>query len=866
MPLAAGAKLGLYEIVSPLGVGGMGEVYRARDTKLKRNVAIKVVPEALSTNAEALARFEREAHAVAALNHPNILSIHDFAAEAGIVYAVTELLEGETLRELVAGGALTIRKAIDFSRQICAGLSAAHARGIVHRDLKPDNLFVTNDGRIKILDFGLAKSSAGGGSAATDETHSPTVSAFTEPGTVMGTVGYMSPEQVKGIAVDHRSDLFSFGAVLYEMLTGRRAFQRDTAAETMTAILREDPPELDASGVRDSPILDRIVRHCLEKKPEQRFQSATDIAFDLETFSGATGTRKVGSAGAPRSVSAIRLLVIPALAAVVIGAAAFLVGRGGRAGLPHFERLTYRRGTVRAARFSADGRSVYYGALWDGQPADVYSSQPGQPESKPLGLPGASFVSVSAGGELALKLRSRAWNGSLSGMLARSPVSGGAPREVVDNVVDADWAADGSIVILKDTPDLGSRIERPPGTVVFQGKTHIWRIRVSPDGNRIAFVEESGGGASLIVVDRKGARHALARLPADSGLAWSKRGDEIWYSEADSSEGSTIHAISLAGRDRAVVRLPGIFQVHDRSPDGTLLVEAVESTSNVLFRGEHDSAERPLSWLSASMAMDITRDGRTLLLNQLGGGGAAGGSITVRSTDGSPPVNLGNGSGTMFSADGRFVVGSSSPNSARATTDGNAIVLTPVGAGAPRTIAVPALAMIRSAWFFPDGKRLLILGKPADGLPRYYVMSIDSPSLRPVSPPGYDAFFGARPISPDGTRFVALIGDPGSLSIKILPVDGGEPKELAGFEQGDVVTGWSGDGGSVFAYRRNQIPIPVYRIDLNTGKRELWKELSPADSAGVEGGYGVVVAQDDHSYAYNFDRTLSTLYLVEGLR
>jgi hypothetical protein len=845
----------------------MGEVYKAKDSKLDRDVAIKVLPESVAADPETLSRFEREAKAVAALNHPNILSIYDFGSEGNVRYAVMELLEGATLRQRLEGGALAPRKAIEIGLQIARGLAAAHAKGIVHRDLKPENVFVLADGHVKILDFGLAKVAR----AETAGTSAPTTAPQTQPGTVMGTVGYMSPEQVRGSAVDQRTDIFSFGAILYEMLSGRRAFSGDSAVETMSAILKSDPPDLAASRPELPAALQSVVAHCLEKSPGERFESARDLAFALQaasSLSQASGGAAVVSPGAGGRRGAIAASVAGAAAVAV---AAFLAGRGGRADLPRFERLTWRRGTVRTARFSADGRAVYFGALWDGQPADVYSSEPGQSESTSRGIKGASLVSVSSGGELALQLRPRMWNGSHSGTLARSPISGGAPREIADDVIDADWTADGRLAVLRDTPDLGSQIELPEGNVVYKGKTHIWRLRVSPDGRRLAFVEASSSGADnasnvLCVADLKGVKRVLATLATDSGIAWSKRGNEIWYSEGDGDQSSTIHAVSVAGRDRAVLRLAGTFRVHDRSDDGTLLLEAVDSTDNVLFRGENDAGERPIGWLSASYAVDFTPDGRSILLDQLGGGAAAAGSIYVRPIDGSPAVRLGQGFATMFSSDGRFVIGSPSGHAiSAATVRQKRLVLTPTGAGSPRTIEIPEIEMLRSGWVLPDGKRLLILGKRAGELPRFFVADIDAPKLRPVTPPGYDGFFGDRPISPDGSRFFAIHGDPGSMSFQIFPIDGGPPKDLAGAEQDDVMSGWSGDGQSIFVYRRNQLPIPVYRIDVESGRRELWKELSPSDPAGVEGGYGVVIARDGRSYAYDFDRALSTLYLVKGL-
>src|SRR5450631_3196646 len=268
MTLSAGTRLGPYEILAPLGAGGMGEVYRARDSKLDRDVAVKVLPQSVAADPDTLARFEREAKAVAALSHPNILAIHDFGTHEGTAYAVMELLEGETLRGKLDAGPIPQKQAVDYALQVAKGLSAAHERGVLHRDLKPENLFVSKDGHVKILDFGLAKKVE----AVTPEeqTSAPSGSGHTEAGTVMGTIGYMSPEQVRGLPVDHRSDIFSFGTILYELLTGKRAFKRETASDTMAAIMRDEPPELSGSGRDISPALDRIVRHCLEKDRADR--------------------------------------------------------------------------------------------------------------------------------------------------------------------------------------------------------------------------------------------------------------------------------------------------------------------------------------------------------------------------------------------------------------------------------------------------------------------------------------------------------------------------------------------------------------------------------------------------------------------
>src|SRR5277367_2779461 len=323
MNLASGARLGPYEIVAPLGSGGMGEVFRARDTRLKREVAVKVLPPAVSSDPERLRRFEQEALATAALNHPNILAVFDIGTNDGAPYVVSELLEGETLRERLRSGPIPMRKALDHALQIAHGLAAAHEKGIIHRDLKPENLFITKDGRVKILDFGLAKltqTESGG--------HAPTMTHVTEVGTVLGTAGYMSPEQVRGVAVDARSDIFSFGAILYEMISGKRAFHRETAADTMSAILKEDAPEFAETNRSVSPALERIVQHCLEKNPESRFHSASDIAFDLEHLSGLSGSAaRLATAGVESGkAQSRRKLLIGLVAGLALAAGVYALG------------------------------------------------------------------------------------------------------------------------------------------------------------------------------------------------------------------------------------------------------------------------------------------------------------------------------------------------------------------------------------------------------------------------------------------------------------------------------------------------------------------------------------------------------------
>jgi serine/threonine protein kinase len=401
MALTSGTKLGPYEILVPIGAGGMGEVYRARDTRLGREVAIKVLPESLAKDADRLRRFEQEARTIAALNHPNILGIHDIGTHDGAPFLVSELLEGQTLREKLEAGPLPVRRAIEYALGIAQGLAAAHEKGIVHRDLKPENVFITRDGRVKVLDFGLAKllrPEEGYGTVAT------LASPATLPGTVMGTVGYMSPEQVRGGASDARSDIFSFGAVLYEMLSGKRAFKRDTSAETMTAILREDPAELSDTGWQGPPALQRILVRCLEKNVERRFQSASDLAFAIESLSGSSSGASATRGVEPRKARRMWLpWAAAALGLLALVAAVSTVSRRSAAKpQPKFSRLTYQQGYPSNARFAKDGQTVVYSAQWNNDPLHVYSVRTEFPQSTKVDLPSAALLALSSSGDVEL--------------------------------------------------------------------------------------------------------------------------------------------------------------------------------------------------------------------------------------------------------------------------------------------------------------------------------------------------------------------------------------------------------------------------------------------------------------------------------
>src|SRR5579872_554825 len=511
MTLVCGTKLGPYEIQSPLGAGGMGEVYRAFDTRLERNVAIKILPEYFAKDNERLERFKRESRATAALNHPNILAIYDIGDHRGNPYVVCELLEGETLRDRLRTGPLAARKAIHYGQQIARGLAAAHEKGIVHRDLKPENIFFTTDGRARFLDFGLAKITRPEADTSGD---SPTQQVATDAGTVMGTVGYMAPEQVRGKPADPRSDIFAFGAILYEMLSGKRAFHGDSPVDTMSAILKEDPPDLVETNRNVSPALERIVRHCLEKNPAERFQSARDVGFNLEALSDISTPTRGGMRALPEERASRRWLM-PVLASLLVVASWAGIYRFAHRAAPRnptFHEITFRNGTIWDARFAPDGQTIVYGAAWDGLPQEMFSTRFDSSDSRSLGLPSAQILSISSKGEMAIALHPLSFaHFAQVGTMAYVHMAGGAPHEVLENVLWADYAADGEsmAVVRPGTPAL-SHLEYPIGTVIYEPEGWVSHVRFSPNGDFLAIADHVPGGddGRIVIIDKKGNRKA----------------------------------------------------------------------------------------------------------------------------------------------------------------------------------------------------------------------------------------------------------------------------------------------------------------------------------------------------------------------
>jgi len=856
MPLKAGSRIGMYEILAPLGAGGMGEVYRARDLKLSRDVAIKVLPEATAANPQALSRFHNEARAVAALSHSNILAIHDFGNEAGVAFAVMELLEGESLRKRLDRGPIPLRRAAEIARGIAQGLAAAHQKGIVHRDLKPENLFLTKDGAVKILDFGLARPMPRLGAADS------TLTARTEPGALLGTVGYMSPEQVRGEPADERSDIFSFGTVLYEMFSGLRAFKGDTSVETMNAILREEPPPLSESGRPVPPALERLVGHCLEKEPGDRFQSARDLAFDLGNLS----TESSAPGGAPslaarRRWARILAFIVSATALVAAG-----VWAGARFGpkrhstdSPTIRRLTFRRGLLQAARFAPDGRTVIYGAEWEGKPTELFSVRTDTLESHSLGSESAGLASVSHQGELAILIPREAapvtlavapvGGGLSTAMLARVPIGGGAPRKLLDGVVAASWGSGENLAAVV-AGDTGIRLEYPLGTPLRES-LNIWSdVRVSPDGKSVATLGlEPEKGLQICVTERQETR-CLARAEG-FGLAWSADSKEIYFVGGPTRQSLGLRAVNLSGRQRVLMPLFSAFDLQDAALDGRMLIHKLNSRVSIACRPRGAEKEREIGWLDRSDVRDLSDDGRFVLFSELGDGGQKS-EAYVRPCDGSPAIRLGDGVPLDISPDGQWaaVVRRGPPPE---------VFLLPTGPGSPRKVPVTSIRP-HHAKFGGQGRGLLVFQEEKGAL-RWEMVADDGRSHPSVLLPDY-ALDGGSALSPDGLTLAYTTRDRKLVTASVLE---GRLGTMPGppLRRDEQLLQWSEDGRFLYIALREGPRARIFRREIATARTEPWLELQPANAAGIG---EIALNRDGQAYAYTYLRVeTSDLYIVEGL-
>jgi WD40 repeat protein len=839
----------------------MGEVYRARDTRLSRDVALKILPESFARDIDRLRRFEQETQAVAALNHPNILAIYDVGHYNSAPFLVSELLEGESLRAVLNRGPIPQRKVVEYAVQIANGLASAHDKGIVHRDLKPENLFVCRDGRVKILDFGLAKLA---GKAGIEPDGATMTSSHTAAGVVLGTASYMAPEQVRGESVDARTDMFAFGAVLFEMLSGKRAFQRDTPPETMTAILRDDLPEVTNIEPPIPPALDRIVRRCLEKSPDHRFQSAKDLAFGLESLSQISATNNTGAQAALDAMtSGPRLkLVLTAggilLAAALLGLGWWLGHAGGAGAPPEYHEITFRTGSIGDVRFTPDG-SIVYSASWEDSVNQLYIARAGDSGSTELGLKDAELLSISKNGELAVRLNTLLYGGySKAGTLARVPLSGGTPREVLENVQDAEWAADGeNMAIVRYVPENSHwRLEYPVGKVLLDTINWISHPRISPDGKSVAFADhENPTGddqGSVAVIDPDGHEKKLSSgWSSVEGVEWSPSGDEVWFSASDSGAANQLRAVTLGGKVRTIANVPGGMWLEDLHNDRALMITHQQ---RIDLRGmpPDGKQERDLGWLGWSGLRDISRDGTKILFEEEAEGGGPNYTVYLRDTDGAPPVRIGEGVGSAISPDGKWVI-------TRPVKTG-VLDLVPTGAGQSRQLTHDTISY-GAVRYLPDGKQLLAVGiEPGHGA-RDYLIDVTTGSSTPATPEGVSGVV----VSPDG-RNVAVTGPDGKTGIWTF--GGSAVRPIPGLDSSEFVQAWTPDGQSLYVSSRQGLKktAKVYRVNTATGKMEFWKEFGADLPAGTASVGRIQFSSGTNAYAYSYDQILCEAYVVKGFK
>jgi hypothetical protein len=848
MSLAPGARLGPYEILLPLGAGGMGEVHRAKDTRLDREVAIKVLPEAFAQDPERLARFGREA------------TLFGLERYDGQTILVMELVEGEGLDEVVARGPVPVDEAAPLALQIAEALEAAHEHGIIHRDLKPANVKIRPDGTAKVLDFGLAKAWEEK-TGATDLTHSPTITSHhTQAGVILGSAAYMSPEQARGKPVDKRADIWAFGVVLFEMLTGRRMFEGETVSDVLAGVLRG---EIDWSSlpVSTPPAMERLLHRCLERNPKDRLRDIGDAALELrENLLSPSAEERAG--GVPvrsgrRLLSRFAVLSSTvALAAVLVAAWALTRGTtrsGGTHSPATFELKTFEPQVIYNARFLPNGRGIVYSAALTGNVPELFMLSPGEDAPKKLAGKGTQLLSVSAEGELAVLTDAQYINHrNLVGTLARMSLDG-SPRPLVEGVRDADWGTGGTLAIVRRVGGT-DRLEYPIGTVLYKTSGYVSDIRVSPDGGLVAFLDHQwwlDDRGWLKVVDRSGRVRTLSgEFWSTEGVSWSADGRKLLFSGARGSNDLQPRMATLSGSTSSrVLSVPGSFTVLDVAKNGDWLAIDDNERFDV---GVHFPDQRPdleLTWLDSCWNPVLSPDGKALLFTN--GRGGPNYSVVTRRLDGSPITTLGEGDAKGFSPDGRWAAALiANPPSA---------VVYPIGAGAPRTLERGPIESYQTLQWFPDSSELLVSANEPSRPIRDFRQSIGGDPPEPVTPEGISGS-----LRPDGKAILALDGHG---VWQLYPVGKGSPTVARGLSPDDRVDAWSRDGSAVYVEPMTSVPLRLDRVDLRSGERSPALTIAPEQRVGlVRITLTCPVLDPAQPYAYAWLYELSNLYIVHAVK
>jgi len=852
--LTSGTMLGPYEVKNLIGVGGMGQVYRAQDTRLARAVALKILPNLFSNDRDRLSRFSQEARLIGALNHPNILVVYDIGVSGDVHYIVTEFLQGSTLQEKLERRPIPWPQAAKYAAQIAAGLAAAHEISIVHRDLKPGNLFITKDERVKILDFGLAK-------VASPTAPNPLCQipldndARTSPGMLLGSASYMAPEQIRGESVDHRADIFAFGAVFYEMLAGHRAFHGNSPIETMTAVLEREPPELPLAVKEAVPdILFRIMQFCLEKDARRRCQSALDLSVLFDGLAETAGEQQKTS---KRKVAFGRRWIPVAFFGVLLAASAtWIVTERMRqiARQPQFERVTFRPGTIASARFSQDGQSILYSASWDAKAIALYSSRPNGADLRALELPSSTILSVAKSGELAITLNN-------TGNLAKVRTGGEAPRELLGHVVAADWSPDSVQLAVVRLQNGQYRLEYPIGKPLYETAGYIDNVRVSPRGDAVAFMDHPRSDddrGTVALVDLNGKKRALTlEWIAEDGLAWSPDGKEIWFTAALHYDWvRNLYAVTTRGRQRLLFSAPGALRLEDVSRDGRALLRLRDRRSEVVAR-DGTETRRLLEWLQLMLTSAISHDGKYAVVTDWGGSGGADYSTYLAKMDGSSPIRLGDGIGGDISPDDGWVT-------AVLPHDPTKVMLFPTGVGEVKTVSYPNFRYQFANWA-SNGRSLVVYASESQRPFRFWVEDTRGGTPRGITPEGITGVL----VTLKHTDYVC-VRDPNGGAL-LYPVDGGTPTQIRGVTKSDTIIGGRPDSNEIYvstdasASQQKGIKKEIWEVNVSTGRRLAFLEISPADPDGVVFVGNPRISDDGKRYILNQTRSLSVLYTASGL-
>ena len=862
MSLASGTSVGPYRIVGPLGSGGMGEVYRAQDTRLGRLIALKVLHDAAADDAIRLRRFEQEARAASALNHPNIVALYDVGDCAlpgrtqPLRYLAMEFLDGETLEALVRRGPLPVRRCLEIAVAMADGLARAHESGIIHRDLKPSNVIVTRDGHVKILDFGLAKLRAHPAEAG------PREDTLTTPGFVMGTIGYMAPEQAAGEGTTEASDQFSFGCLVYEMLTGRRAFERSSPASTLSAILRDDPPPLQEAAPGAPDPLRWVVERCLAKDPRDRYVSTRDLARDLLTIKEhltlATG-RPVPAW--QRRGYGWRAGVLTAAGLVAALALGWLLGRGGGVPEPRFRRLTFRHGVVSRALFAPNSNAVLYTASWEGQPARTYLMLPDAsgPERSLDAEPQLPLAYSDDGSETLVLLGTSRPRTIVSGTLAWWPALGGKPRRVLEGAGWADWAKKGRfLVAVRDTgPQRVLELRDQAGALqreLFRTGGGLSFPRVSPDERRVAFFHhpsllDDSGEVQVVGIDRSSATAVSPRYDRCLGLDWHPRTNEVWYTaSSDTLSSSTLWAFRPGGRPRVVYVLPDSFALQSISSDGerVLLISNADRTS--LTVRQAGSPPRDLSWLRWTFVADLSADGRSVLFFDTGASTKTAG-LWMRPLEGGDAGRVSDGATGRFSPDGRYVVST--------LGEPPQLVLTPLGGGHPQTLTRGEASHSAPAF---AGPTTILFVRSEKGESGVYRIETDGTGLRSLSAPGCDL-----PAADTLAQRFLCVGGERNRTLFVHPMAGGPGRKVYELPRPGRFryARWSTSGDLIYVVTAQR---EFLTLQASTGVVRSRETLPVPGSESYDTLFSASFNGDASVQAYSVARFSAGLYLGEGLR